>query len=184
MGSNLGQRLSEADVNRDSVVNIVDLVLVAGALSNGAAAPSVHLPALTELNPAEVRGWLAQAQGLVLTDATSRRGIRFLEQLFAVLISKRTTLLPNYPNPFNPETWIPYHLANASDVTLIIYNTKGKLIRQLYMGYQPAGYYTNQAKAAYWDGLNENGESVASGVYFYQLRVGDYTTTRRMVIVK
>ena len=100
------------------------------------------------------------------------------------LTPKETMLLPNYPNPFNPETWIPYRLANAADVILTIYDTKGTMVRRLDLGYQPAGSYTARNRAAYWDGRNENGESVASGIYFYQFRVGDYTATRRMVIVK
>jgi hypothetical protein len=100
------------------------------------------------------------------------------------LTPKETGLLPNYPNPFNPETWIPYHLARASDVTLAIYDTAGAMVRQLDLGHQPAGFYTDRSRAAYWDGRNRNGELVASGIYFYQFRAGDYTATRRMVIVK
>ena len=117
-------------------------------------------------------------------DLRLQRGIYFLEQLLAALAPKETELLPNYPNPFNPETWIPYHLAYASDVTLRIYDATGAMVRQLYLGHQPAGFYTARNRAAYWDGRNGNGESVASGIYFYQLRAGDYTATRRMVIVK
>ena len=107
-----------------------------------------------------------------------------LEQLLAVLTSKEIALLPNYPNPFSPETWIPYHLSNDADVTLTVYDTKGTVVRQLDLGHQSAGFYTARAKAAYWNGRNESGESVASGLYFYQLRAGDYTALRRMVIVK
>ena len=95
-----------------------------------------------------------------------------------------TVLLGNYPNPFNPETWIPYHLGKAADVTLTIYDTKGVLVRRLDLGRQAAGYYTDQTKAAYWDGRNESGESVASGIYFYQLTAGDFSARRKMVIVK
>ena len=95
-----------------------------------------------------------------------------------------TVLLGNYPNPFNPETWIPYHLATDAKVILTIYDTKGRVVRQLDLGSQPAGYYTNRHRAAYWDGHNKKGESVASGVYFYQLRAGEYSATKRMVIVK
>jgi hypothetical protein len=100
------------------------------------------------------------------------------------LVPKETALLSNYPNPFNPETWIPYQLANDADVTLTVYDTKGTPVRQFDLGYQPAGFYTARTKAAYWDGRNEIGESVASGVYFYQLQAGDYTDLRRMVILK
>ena len=175
---------NSADVNSDGVVNIQDLVLIAGALGNTAAAPSIHSQALTVLTAADVQGWLTQAQDLPLADAISQRGILFLEQLLSALTPKETALLPNYPNPFNPETWIPYHLSHAADVTLTIYDTKGAPVRQLDLGHQPAGYYTDRAKAAYWNGRNESGESVASGVYFYQLRAGDYTALRRMVILK
>ena len=93
-------------------------------------------------------------------------------------------LLRNYPNPFNSETWIPYHLANDGDVLLSIYDINGALVRELDLGHQRAGYYTDQNRAAYWDGRNAVGEPVASGVYFYQLCVGDYTQMRKMVIVK
>ena len=136
------------------------------------------------LTAADVASWLAQAGQLALTDATSQRGVIFLEQLLAALTPKETTLLPNYPNPFNPETWIPYHLAHAADVTLTLYDKKGTVVRQLDLGHQPAGFYTDRSKAAYWNGRNASGESVASGVYFYQLRTGDYSALRRMVIVK
>ena len=153
-------------------------------IGNIGQAPQAQPVALTTITPADVQGWLAQAEALNRTDATTQRGIRFLEQLLSALTPKETLLLPNYPNPFNPETWIPYHLAHDADVTLTIYDIKGAVVRRLDMGHQLAGYYTNRTKAAYWDGRNESGESVASGVYFYQLRVGDYTAVRRMVILK
>ena len=108
-------------------------------------------------------------------------------QLSALIVQEiptKTQLLPNYPNPFNPETWIPYHLTSDAEVQLTIYDTKGVSVRQLDLGHQVAGYYTNQTKAAYWDGRNENGESVASGVYFYQLQAGGVSATRKMVILK
>ena len=175
---------NDADVNGDGVVNILDLVFVAGEFGNTAAAPSRQPQALVLLTPADVEGWLTQAQGLDLTDVRSQRGILFLEQLLAALTPQETVLLPNYPNPFNPETWIPYHLAHDAEVTLTIYDTKGATLRQLDLGHQPAGYYTARTRAAYWDGRNEHGESVSSGIYFYQLRVGSYTALRRMVIVK
>ena len=97
---------------------------------------------------------------------------------------KLTQLLQNFPNPFNPETWIPYQLSEDSSVSVSIYDTTGLLIRTLSLGYQSAGFYDSQGRAAYWDGRNAFGESVASGVYFYQLRAGNYTALRRMVILK
>ena len=96
----------------------------------------------------------------------------------------RTQLLVNYPNPFNPETWIPYQLSEPAHVTVRIYATSGVLVRRLGLGPQPAGYYTNRSRAAYWDGKNAVGESVASGVYFYTLTAGDFTATGKMLIRK
>ena len=95
-----------------------------------------------------------------------------------------TQLLANYPNPFNPETWIPYQLASSSDVQITIYDTRGMLVRTLPLGYQSAGYYTGRSRAAYWDGRNSLSERVASGVYFYQLQTDETSFTRKMVILK
>ena len=101
-----------------------------------------------------------------------------------VLTPKETALLPNYPNPFNPETWIPYQLSEPADVTLHIYAIDGTLVRTLALGYQPVGMYHSKTRAAYWNGRNEVGEQVASGVYFYTLTTSDFTATRRMLILK
>ena len=136
------------------------------------------------LTAADVKQWLSQAQQLGTTDTTSQRGILFLEQLLIALTPKETALLANYPNPFNPETWIPYHLAKDADVTLHIYAVNGQLVRMLSLGHQPAGIYQNRSRAAYWDGKNAFGEKVASGVYFYTLTVGDFSATRKMLIRK
>ncbi len=97
---------------------------------------------------------------------------------------KQNLLLQNYPNPFNPETWIPYRLSEGGDVFLSIYDTKGARIRTLSLGYQSAGFYQDQGRAAYWDGRNDLGEPVASGVYFYQLTTASFQQTRRMLIFK
>ena len=99
-------------------------------------------------------------------------------------VSERTTLFPNYPNPFNPETWIPYSLAEPAEVTLHIYAADGRLIRTLALGYQLAGIYRNKSRAAYWDGRNTFGEPVASGIYFYTLRAGKFSKTHKMLVVK
>ena len=102
----------------------------------------------------------------------------------ADLIPKRTELLANYPNPFNPETWLPYQVADDSAVTIRIYASTGQLVRQLDLGFQQAGYYVDTSRAAYWDGRNEAGEHLASGVYFYELRAGGSSSVRKMVIRK
>ena len=174
-----------ADVNDDGVVNIDDMILVAAALdADAAAAPSLHSDALDVFSVAEVKLWLSQARQRDLTDPSVRRGILFLEQLLASMVPKETALLANYPNPFNPETWIPYQLAKDADVTLTIYAVNGHVVRRLALGHQPAGIYQNRSRAAYWDGRNAFGEPVASGVYFYVLTAGDFTATRKMLIRK
>ena len=99
-------------------------------------------------------------------------------------ISVEDTLLANYPNPFNPETWIPYQLSTSADVSVSIYSVNGHLVRRLELGHQSAGVYRSRSRAAYWDGRNEFGERVASGLYFYTLTAGDFTATRKMLIRK
>jgi len=93
-------------------------------------------------------------------------------------------LLQNYPNPFNPETWIPYQLWEPSEVVIHIYDSKGSLVRAIGLGHHAAGFYRSRTRAAYWDGLNSVGEKVASGIYFYQLKAGNFSAMRRMLIVK
>ena len=99
-------------------------------------------------------------------------------------LPKTTELLSNFPNPFNPETWIPYQLAKPSDVSITIYDIRGNVVRQLDIGHQKVGFYTSRSRAAYWDGRNAVGERVANGVYFYLLKAGDYAATRKMLILK
>ena len=178
------RRRSGADVNNDGLVDIVDLVLVANAFGAGAAAPSPNPPELEMLTASDLKEWLTQAQKITLTNPNYRRGISVLEQILTALTPKETALLANYPNPFNPETWIPYHLAKPADVTLHIYAMNGMLVRTLTLGHQAAGMYQSRNRAAYWDGRNAFGEKVASGVYFYTLTAGDFTATRKMLIRK
>ena len=97
---------------------------------------------------------------------------------------KRTALLQNFPNPFNPETWIPYQLVESVDVGIDIYDVQGHHIRRIELGARSAGSYLTKETAAYWDGRNDDGELISSGIYFYQLRAGDYTAVRRLVILK
>jgi len=93
-------------------------------------------------------------------------------------------LLQNYPNPFNPETWIPYQLAKNAFVTIRIYNVFGELINTLSLGEKEAGFYINKDEAAYWDGMTGVSEPIASGVYFYNVKAGEFSATRRMLIIK
>ena len=183
----LGQKPPEnprTDVNGDGVVDGKDATLVAEHLGEGEApaAPSSVGPA--ELTPETVRQALDILRAADDGSLTFQRGIAKLEQLLALFIPEKTALFANYPNPFNPETWIPYQLAEHADVTLSIYSVDGKLIRTLALGYQPAGLYQYRSRAVYWDGRNALGEPVASGVYFYTLTAGAFTATRRMLILK
>ena len=195
VASNFGKSgENSADVNGDGVVNIIDLTLVAGAFGTTAGAPSMwNLNMEIAPTRSQMEAWLREARQMNLTDPAFQRGIFILEQLLASLTPKETALLPNYPNPFNPETWIPYQLAVPADVEIAIYATDGRLVRRLDLGHQPVGIYESRNRAAYWDGRNALGEPVASGVYFYTLSTestrdsvtaGDFTATRKMLIRK
>ena len=175
----------KVDVNKDGHVDILDLVLVAAHFgeSSNSAAPQKSIPHLPKYIE-RVEGWLTEAR---LADDGSnvfRQGIATLEELFNTAVPTETVLLPNYPNPFNPETWIPYDLAEDANVHLHVYNATGESIQQLALGFQTAGTYRTRSRAAYWDGRNAAGETVASGIYFYTLQAGQFKTTRQMVIIK
>ena len=190
IGQNFGKTNpanARADVNGDGAVNISDLILVAGhlgELSGISAAPSIFAMGDVKLDPAMIQTWIAQAQAESDGSLAFERGIANLQRLLASLIPEETVLLANYPNPFNPETWIPYQLAASTKVTLQIFAVNGALVRVLDLGHQPAGVYQQRTRAAYWDGRNQLGETVASGVYFYTLTAGDFTATRKMLIRK
>lgn len=171
------------DVNGDGEVNREDINAVLDALEVAAAAPAAV--STTE----RLQRWIDQAKRLNRTDASFQKGIAVLQHLLTTLrdtetVPKATALLANYPNPFNPETWIPYQLAKPADVTLTIYSVDGAFVRTLALGHQPAGIYHNRSRAAYWDGKNQIGEPVASGLYFYTLTAGEFTATRKMLIRK
>ena len=175
-----------ADVNGDGLVDIDDLVLVAKAV-DAAGAPALAQEDIETggLQAADVRRWLRDAKAANADPV----GIAALEQLLAALTRaeappRETVLLANYPNPFNPETWIPYELAEAAEVTVTLHASDGKRVRTLALGQVPAGIYQSRSRAAYWDGRNAQGEPVASGVYFYTLQAGDFSATRKMVIRK
>ena len=185
VGQRLGQRgENDADVNGDGTVNISDLVLVAWALGQTAAPSLVDTESLKNLTIAEVRDWIVLAAQLSRADVRYQEGVQILKRLLAILTPQDTVLLPNYPNPFNPETWIPYHLAEPGDVTLTIYSIEGEVVRDLEVGHQAPGFYQSTARAAYWDGKNALGEPVSSGIYFYTLTAGDFSATKKMLIRK
>ena len=173
------------DVNGDGTVTIADLVLVAQYLGQStywSAPDAVVVPA--GLKYSTVAGWIDQARAEDDGTAAFREGIAKLEYLLTLLIPEETVLLHNYPNPFNPETWLPYHLSEPAEVTLTIYGIDGRVVRRLDLGHQDAGYYQSKARAAYWDGRNAVGERVASGIYFYTLTVGDFAATKKLLIRK
>ena len=173
------------DVNGDGAVNFLDVVLVFDNRDAGvAAAPTIVGMKLTAVQVDRIQ---RQVDLLIATNDRSPAAIRtliYLQQLLVTARPEKTQLFANYPNPFNPETWIPYELATDTHVRLTIYNTQGVVIRSLQFGHQSAGYYTGRDRAAYWDGRNALGEQVASGLYFYQLETDEMSSLRKMVILK
>ena len=173
------------DVNGDGVVDGKDLAIVAEHLGERAAPAA---PSAVGLSLGFTREAVEHTLDLLRAAddgaLSFRHGIANLEQLLALFLPDETALLHNYPNPFNPETWIPYQLAEPAEVTLHIYAANGALVRTLALGHQPAGIYQYRSRAAYWDGKNQVGESVASGIYFFTLTAGDFTATRKMLIRK
>jgi hypothetical protein len=168
-------------------------------ISGRDAPPGVYIAMLADFNHnraaqvgdvIEIRAVAANGQfrstvmQLKLTHENIRLGHLQIPKIQMLSHPQRTALLQNYPNPFNPETWIPYQLAQSEDVMIKIFNLQGRLVRTLRLGHQPAGYYLNQSRAAYWDGRNESGERVASGVYMYQLVTPSFQQTRRLVVLK
>ena len=181
---------NSADVNGDGEVDIDDLIAVAEAMDAAAGAPAIETGGVetgrTLLQASDVRQWIRDAKAANVEPA----GIAALERLLAALTRvetpppRETVLLANYPNPFNPETWIPYQLSEPAEVTVTIYAANGAVVRTLDLGHRRAGSYDSRSRAAYWDGRNAAGEPVASGVYFYTLSAGDFKATRKMVIRK
>ena len=140
-----------------------------------------------KFTPAQIDRIEAQVELLAATNDRSPAAMQtlaYLRSLIAMARPEKTQLLANYPNPFNPETWIPYRLASAAHVTVTIYDINGQVVRRLALGHQAAGIYQSRSRAAYWDGRNAFGEPVASGLYFYTLTAGDFTATRKMLIRK
>ncbi|MXV78750.1 T9SS type A sorting domain-containing protein, partial [Candidatus Poribacteria bacterium] len=178
---------SPANTNDDGVIDIKDLIFVAQHLgtqtNNEGSAP---------LSPALVENWIALAWDEYDGSIEFQEGITYLEDLLVLLTAEKlventvekTALFANYPNPFNPETWIPYQLAVPSEVYMTIHSVTGQVVRTLALGHQSAGIYRSRTRAAYWNGKNEIGKPVASGIYFYTLKAGDFTATRKMLIRK
>ncbi len=189
------------DINEDGQINLEDLVSIINLIEENqtaAAAPtqkhqsqtaSYAMPnrirTLSNASVAHLYAFYQKIEG-IQGDATQIALVkRFLERLLMPIGGPlETKLHPNYPNPFNPETWIPYQLAKDTEITIRIYNTSGEIVRTLFSGHQASGYYISRGQAAHWDGRNELGEAVASGIYIYELETPIFKQTRKLVIVK
>ncbi|MBB15063.1 hypothetical protein CMK22_07305 [Candidatus Poribacteria bacterium] len=201
LGENFGRQITRElrpnpDVNRDSVVDVYDFVKV------GAKFGWTYDPASTGVVPAVARSAIGptdkvnvdflkkvldQVRWHPLADTPDFVKTRqlLLSLIKGTLLTPvETRLLVNYPNPFNPETWIPFELANDALVTVRIYGQRGNIVRHMDIGYRSAGYYVTRDKAVYWDGKNDKGEPMSSGTYFYQISAGIYEATRKMIILK
>ena len=180
------------DVNDDGKVDVSDLELIGSRFGENAAAPSLRFNRSDPTVSYHSSSVKRQFQALIALESleTPSRGAHIARDMLKAWLSHieppvtETKLLPNYPNPFNPETWIPYQLAEAAHVRICIYDVAGHLVRELDLGTKLASSYLSRDKAAYWDGRNNMGETVSSGIYFYTLEAGDYQTTRRLTVVR
>ena len=195
VAQNLGQKPPSnprVDVNKDGQVNVLDLVFVAERLGEKVVSAAPSLMGIVKDTPSSPVDVIVVRRALNELETVSEKShsVKITIQFLRLWLENanrsvsETRLLPNYPNPFNPETWIPYQLAKAADVSVKIYDVGGRLVRTVSVGFRPVGYYLTRERAAYWDGRNETGEPVSSGVYFLQFVAGDFTTTQRVVIVK
>ena len=184
-----------ADVNGDGFVNVLDLAAIYASPEWGKTKTKKEVndknksaleapPMSRNVDSATIQVWIDLARVEDDGSAIFDLGIANLEALLGSSIPAKTRLLLNYPNPFNPETWIPYQLAKAAKVTVTIHAMNGSLIRTLTLGHQAAGIYQSKSQAAYWDGRNELGEQVASGLYFYTLTAGNFSATGKMLVRK
>jgi hypothetical protein len=155
---------ASADLSRKTIISAGDQVEVAVLDSGGEI---VSGPFIQEITLDEIRNAVANLH-LKLGD----------------IIPAESALLQNYPNPFNPETWLPYHLQEANPVVIRIHNSTGQVVKTLDLGHRDAGIYVSRSRAAYWDGKNEVGEEVASGIYFYSIQAGAFSATMKMIITK
>ncbi len=182
IASNFGESpagdLAGHDVDGDGDIDVDDFRQVLNLINQNSKGTA---PAATSHT---LRETLQRIKALNIKDPELQRLIQSLEKQMAKLAPKKTALLPNYPNPFNPETWIPYHLAKTSNVQITIYDMRGTVVRQLDIGHQSAGVYQTRSRAAYWDGTNDVGERVGSSIYFYQLQADNISLLRKMVILK
>ena len=179
------------DVNSDGTVDIIDLLIVVSEMSEDSVAPTLTKDSIetSVITAKQLSQWIWLAQQVDLDEPQLQKGIAFLQQLLKKLTFNenhpiKTAILANFPNPFNPETWIPYQLAKPAEVSIFIYTFDGKLVRTLQIGSKPIGIYHSKSRAAYWDGRNNFGEAVASGIYLYIFAADDFTATGKMLLRK
>ena len=175
----------KVDVNKDGTVDIIDLLLVASHLGEFCytSAPKSN-SSISQGHTDSISEWLSQAYIQDDGSEVFRHGIANLEDLVTNIIPEQTKLFSNYPNPFNPETWIPYDLAQDANVQIEIYNLRGESVHTLNIGHQKSGNYRSKQQAAYWNGRNSDGELVGSGIYYYTLTTNNSKSIRKMVIKK
>jgi len=177
------------DVSGDNTISAFDAVLIlqytVGLITQFPIQNEAAAPVLTAQSEeyALIKA-IAELEGTALNSEQKQVLEQLKRLVFKKSLPKQTVLFQNFPNPFNPETWIPYQLTHEAPVTISIYNANGQLIRTLNFGSRQAGIYVSKSRAAHWDGRNSLGEKVTSGVYFYTLQAGKFTTTKRMLIVK
>ena len=193
--------VARVDTNKDGQVDLQDLVWIIKGIEenqNGAAAPYHESPTVgtaghlsssirlvSDADIALLHSFYQKIEEMPGNSTQIALVKRFLRQLLMPVDGPvETKLHANYPNPFNPETWIPYQLAADAEITIRIYNPAGRVVRKLFSGHQASGYYLSRSQAAYWDGRNEFGEAVASGVYIYELETPTFKQTKRLVVLK
>ncbi len=185
-GSSIYWYVSEID-NR--MGKIVDATYVRKAAKKGVNASGTLATVIFEVKDTSA----SEATRLTLSDIKlADADARFIKAITEpatlkwtdLIVPEKSLLLQNFPNPFNPETWIPYQLATDADVVLMVYDANGRLVRELALGSKAAGMYTSKDRAIYWDGRNAQGEAVASGIYLFSMKAGDFTAVRRALVVK
>ena len=175
------------DVNDDNLVNIFDLIVVAGNFGkSNIAAPTMLTNKLTFTTQQKqsIQSAIVELEDMLVRSEIEELVFNLLKTILPKRLSEQTQILPNYPNPFNPETWIPFELSRGSAVSVTIYNVVGTAVRSISMGYLKAGRYVSRSRAIYWDGKADSGERVASGTYFYTLKADTSTFTQKMIILK
>ena len=162
--------------------------MVAGNFGKGAvtAAPTLLAKelAFTTQQKRSIQSAIVELEDMPMRSEAEELVLSLLISILAERLPEQTQLLLNYPNPFNPETWIPFELSQDTKVSITIYNVEGTPVRNIRVGYLQAGSYVSQSKALYWDGKSDTGERVASGTYFYTLKADTSTFTQKMIILK